>query len=507
MAHDVVPPSATERFCQLAIEVSPDYAIVLDRDLRILYANPTASRSFAAVFPAGLAGRPLSEVFPPAISTRLEANLERIFTARTPAYIEGPFEIGPQRIWLGTWLTPVANEAGDYDRIVVLSRDITARKRTEETLAEREELYRTLVETSPDAVVLAGLDARLLAVNPQTVRLYGYDSAEELLASGRTGLDLVAEDDRARAQATLQGLLADETAAGVRFRFERKDGSLFWGEASASLVRDSRGEPSALIVVLRDVSGLVASEQELARRTARIESANRELERLHRERDQFLAEIGHAVRTPLVTGLGYLELLDDGDLGPLSDEAREAVEVARRNLQRLARIVDRGLSYQSMAQAATFAEAERRPLDLVQLAREAIADLGVRRPGTAIEVEAGDELPFDGDAELLRQAIADLLDNAVDHADATRVILALAPTADGGARIEVRDDGCGLPDEVARRLFQPFNRPRGGSCAAGLGLAVVHRIARAHGGDLTIESSGVGTRAVLSLACSSAVVD
>ena len=82
------------------------------------------------------------------------------------------------------------------------------------------------------------------------------------------------------------------------------------------------------------------AEHKLARRADELERANRELARLHIAKDDFMAAVSHQLRTPLVTGMGYVDLLLEGSLGEVSQEVRAAMEIAVRNLRRLSTLVD-----------------------------------------------------------------------------------------------------------------------------------------------------------------------
>jgi PAS domain S-box-containing protein len=150
------------------------------------------------------------------------------------------------------------------------------RDRTNEELArellESEQRFRTIVETSPDAIGLLGLDGRILMANDRAARLFGFDSAEELLRSEQNGFDLLAPEDHEQARRDIGALIEAGVLREVEHCGIRRDGSRFPAEISSSLERDQDGNPKALVLVLRDVTERKRAEQEIAFKSALLEA-------------------------------------------------------------------------------------------------------------------------------------------------------------------------------------------------------------------------------------------
>jgi PAS domain S-box-containing protein len=145
--------------------------------------------------------------------------------------------------------------------IVVNARDITDRKRVEDSLRESEERYRSLVETSPDCIVLTDLSGSVLMVNQSGVGLFGYGSKEEL--AGKSVLDLIAPEDGPRAELSMRTKPAEGMARREEYTLVRKDGSRFYGEIIAALLKNAAGEPTGFISVTRDVTERKRAEERL----------------------------------------------------------------------------------------------------------------------------------------------------------------------------------------------------------------------------------------------------
>ena len=133
-------------------------------------------------------------------------------------------------------------------------------------LRESEGVYRTLMETSPDAVVLCDLQGYVSFVSQHTAELLGYESADELLGKG--AFQFLNPDEYPKAIAHLRRTVDEGTTRGVAYSIRRKDGSTFIGEVSTSLIRDDRGTPQGFVAIGRDVT-------ESARARMRMEKMNR----------------------------------------------------------------------------------------------------------------------------------------------------------------------------------------------------------------------------------------
>jgi PAS domain S-box-containing protein len=158
--------------------------------------------------------------------------------------------------------TLIRNLEGDPLFIQSVVRDISERKKADEKLKESREMYRTLVETSPDAVTMTDLDGNITYASHQTLQIHGYDNAEGLL--GKNAFAFIAPEHRERALENLKKTLDEGGVRNLEYPMLRKDGTQFIGELNASLIRDSNGNPKALIGITRDITERKKAEQELS---------------------------------------------------------------------------------------------------------------------------------------------------------------------------------------------------------------------------------------------------
>jgi signal transduction histidine kinase len=220
-----------------------------------------------------------------------------------------------------------------------------------------------------------------------------------------------------------------------------------------------------------DLGARVAVEgsDEVAALAAAFNRSAGQIEALVQSHKSLLAYTSHELRTPLARLRMILETLGD-------DPAQAAaLREARRDLAELDQLIGAILLF-SRLDAVGRRALELREVDLLALCAEEAAH-------DDIEVQ-GDWVSVHGDEKMLRHAIRNLLDNARKHAPAQPAEISVQRRP-GGARISVCDRGPGVPATDAERIFEPFVRlsGRGSGDGSGLGLALVRRIARAHGGD------------------------
>jgi two-component system cell cycle sensor histidine kinase/response regulator CckA len=159
-----------------------------------------------------------------------------------------------------------------------LRQEIQKHKETEQALREKEALYHTLIEVSPDGIMMTDLQGNIMFINSQAVANHGYKSQDEMLSVVKNALDLCAPHERERFIQGLNNLLGTGIIRGVEYDLLslRKDGTLFPGDLNLSLVRDTAGNPYAIIGTIRDVTERKRAEQELREHRDRLEQAAEE---------------------------------------------------------------------------------------------------------------------------------------------------------------------------------------------------------------------------------------
>lgn len=218
----------------------------------------------------------------------------------------------------------------------------------------------------------------------------------------------------------------------------------------------------------------------------------RELKRLEAFRRDFIADVSHEIKTPLTGILGAVDLLDDGEAVP-PEGRRKLLGLVRKESVRLNALAQNILSLARLERAGETGTLRRETADLAALAAETVERFAPKADaaGVALALDAEGPLPYACDAQLVSQALANLVENALRHASARHVAVSAKPHGKGVC-LAVTDDGAGIPAEHAARVFERFHRVDAARAAetggAGLGLAIVRGIARLHGGDAALEA-------------------
>ncbi len=217
-----------------------------------------------------------------------------------------------------------------------------------------------------------------------------------------------------------------------------------------------------------------------------LDAARSETEAMLSRQRQFVADASHELRTPLTSVLANLELLAES----LHDDQGDAARSALRSSQRMRRLVADLLLLARTDAARVVA---REPCDLAQIAVEAAGELGPVSSEHEISLDINPARVMGSRDELHRMTI-NLLENSLRHTPpGTAVHVTVLSTPDGKVQLVVEDDGPGIPAELAPTMFERFVRgagDRGGS--SGLGLAIVHAVAKSHGGDVVLQPSQLG---------------
>ena len=329
-----------------------------------------------------------------------------------------------------------------------------------------------VLDAAPDVITFVDPDGRTQFRNKPTGRLLHGIIAD---AEDATVYDLVARfaeftTDPAGYVADIEAIRRDPEAASRTEFTLAASGRVF--QRYTAPVRDSEQDVIGRLFVVREVTG------------------ERESDRM---KDEFIALASHELRTPLTSIIGYLEVVLDGEAGPLSAEQQRFVEVAARNADRLLRLVgDLIVVGQADAGRLTLSPA---PLDLGELAsdRAGAAQPGAEDRGVELAVHADAPAPIVGDASRLGQVLDNLISNALKFTPSGgRVDVSVAAAADGVV-LEVRDTGAGIPAAEQERLFERFYRTEGAQAGAvpgtGLGLSIVRAIVEAHHGRIALESA------------------
>ncbi len=348
-------------------------------------------------------------------------------------------------------------------------RDITERKRADQARA----LLASIVESSDGAIIGGAPDGRVVSWNPGAERLYRY-SAEE--ARGQPMSILIPPDRADEVRQIIEAIRRGERVENHETVRLRKDGTRIDVSLTISPIRDAAGRITGISSISTDISARKAIE---------------------RMKDEFVGTVSHELRTPLTAIKGHIELVLDGDAGPVTDLQRQFLGVASQSTDRLGALINDLLDVEKMAAGRIQLRTDR--VDLAGVLREVAATfrLEAERKGLAF-CDKVEPLPVViGDRDRLIQVFSNLISNAIKYTPAGEVGISAAP-AERHVEVIVYDTGIGMTPEEQRQLFTKFFRSEDRAVqeagGTGLGLVIVRGIVERHGGTITATSEkGAGT--------------
>jgi PAS domain S-box-containing protein len=381
-----------------------------------------------------------------------------------------------KEIWLDCSLARF--ESNGRRRLLLMFRDITARKKAEEALRQSLSLLQATLQSTADGILAVNREGKITSDNERYMEIMGVPP--ELLASADAApllrhVMLQMKDPEAFA-ARVAALEADPSPEAVDV-LEFRDGRIVERHSRPQMVD---GCPVGRVWSFRDVTKRRQDEAEQKRLTAELSRSNTDLE-------QFAYVASHDLKAPL-RAIDSLSLWLQEDLAPLlTQESAKHLTLLRQRTQRMERLLDDLLAYSRAGRV----EADIRTVDVAQLIAR-IAELLDPPPGFAIEVVPPQPV-FATALTPLHQVFANLIGNAVKHHDRKEGIIRVT-TRDLGDFYEftVEDDGPGIPAQYHERIFDMFQtlKPRDQMEGSGIGLALVKRIVLHYGGTVGVLNRG-----------------
>ncbi len=470
---------ATSETLRAIIDGSPLAIVTLRLDGTVLTWNPSAERLFGWT-----AEESLGQFLPPGVGGGHLGDFGRLRDqALASGKVPGLETRGRRKdgsdVDVSVSAAPLHDSAGVPVGIVAMYGDITERRFAEDALRRQRVFLEVLLDSLTDGVVACDAEGVLTLFNRATRELHGLperpipasewaDHYKLYHSDGKTPMSM--EDIPLFRAWRGESLSEVEIVVAPRGRPPRTL------TCNGRALVDPQGARLGAVIAMRDVT---------------------ERRAVDRMKDEFIGTVSHELRTPLTAIRGFVELVADGEAGPVTAAQRAFLDIAARNADRLGALINDLLDV-TRIESQNF-ELRAETVDLSATLGEVIATfrLAAERKGLTFVADLDPLPPIVGDRDRLIQLFGNLVSNAIKYTPAGEVGIRVRAEA-GDARVDVFDSGIGLSAEEQERLFTKFFRGEGRVVAeaggTGLGLVIVKGIVERHGGRIEVVSApGQGT--------------
>lgn len=373
-----------------------------------------------------------------------------------------------------------------------LAGQIANRAEAERALRESEHRNRTLINASSSIVWTADRD---LAFSDAQGAWQAYTGQSDEDCAGTGWRRVFHEEDRSALTATLKAAKSSAAPFESELRLWHAPSAGYrFVAVRAAPVLDARGAILEWIGTVTDIDDRRNAEAEImrlnadleervSRRTAELESTNRELE-------SFSYSVSHDLRAPLRAIDGYSRMVEEDYGDRLDDDGKRMLAVVRDEAVRMGRLIDDLLSFSKMSRQAMESVQN---VDMTGLAKEVAQSLMREQDAERVRFDIWPLPSVAGDVSLLRQVWTNLLSNALKYSGTKpkSEILVTGELLNGNALFRVQDNGVGFDMKYAAKLFGVFQRLHKAEDfeGTGVGLAIVHRVVTRHGGNVRADST------------------
>lgn len=382
-------------------------------------------------------------------------------------------------------LTPVPTASGTAKTFTLFIRDITRTKAVEEESRYQRELLDSISYSIQEGLFRSSPQKGIMFVNKAFVEMFGYDSEEEVkkLDPYELYVDTSRRDDFVK-------IVRDQTSfINEEVHFKRKDGSTFWGLISS--VKKTENDLTYHDGAIRDVTQLREAQLTLKEKNHLLMNINDELKKVNSELDGFVYRVSHDLRAPLVSLLGLVSIFR---LEQDPEKKNHYLNLMEKSVERLDNFILDIMNYSRNSRIKISSE----EIALNTLVTDTVESLRFSQDGSfTINNLIEPTLKIRTDSQRLRPILNNLLSNAIRYRDLQKdeqFVTIQAELIHDGVKIEISDNGIGIPKKHQKDIFKMFFRASKQSEGSGIGLYIVKETVEKLYGTVTLFSTeGIGT--------------
>jgi PAS domain S-box-containing protein len=394
------------------------------------------------------------------------------------------------------YVTGLRYEVEGRPVVIAMGIDVTERKRAELAIQASEARFRSIFESAITGIALADQQGTVTDANDALAQLLGY-SREELRGMN---IDRFTHPDDLAVELVYLRQLAIGQSETYRMdkRYITRSGQVVWVDLLVALLRDELRRPCGVLGMVVDITERKNAEQIIRELNEglerRVEERTAELAASNQELESFSYSVSHDLRAPLRAMNGFSHLLEAEYAARIDAKGLDYLARIRGASKRMGELIDNLLELARLGRL----ELRREKLDLTAIAKDICAGLAEQHPTRSVSWRVAQGLSARADPVLVKALLDNLLRNAWKFtAERELAQIEVFPLVEQGEKVFcVRDNGAGFSMQYADQLFKPFQRlhdPKRFE-GTGIGLAIVQRIVRRHGGRIWASSEeGHGT--------------
>ncbi|OFW47424.1 MAG: hypothetical protein A3J29_22500 [Acidobacteria bacterium RIFCSPLOWO2_12_FULL_67_14b] len=404
------------------------------------------------------------------------------------------------RFWANGIITALRDESGRVRGFVKITRDMTERQRAAEDIhALNADLEGRVQERAAQlAQFKAALDEHAIVAITDARGKITYVNDKFCAISQYAREELIGHDHRIinsghHPKAFIRDLWQTIGSGRVwkgEIRNRAKDGTFYWVATTIVPFLDEHGKPLQYIAIRTDITERKQAEERVSRLNADLQIGSAQLVEANKELESFSYSVSHDLRAPLRHVHGYIEMLKRDAASQLSEKGQRYVKTITEASAEMGQLIDDLLAFSRTNRA----EMRESSVDLNALVKDTIQGMEMSTMGRNITWQVAPLPAVVGDSAMIKQALANLVDNAVKYTrqrDPARIEIGSAGDEDGRTVLFVRDNGAGFDMKYVHKLFgvfQRLHRPEDFE-GTGIGLATVRRIVARHGGRVWAEGA------------------